>query len=63
MHGIKCDHKIITAAGWTYRTNDRGWTIYCDPYTRRWHTRGEALTIIGSPSRTGVPKLIRRQEF
>jgi hypothetical protein len=26
------DHwKIISVAGWSYRTNDRGWMIYHDP--------------------------------
>ena len=30
------DHwKIISVAGWSYRTNDRGWIIYRDPQTGR----------------------------
>jgi hypothetical protein len=40
------DHWRISAAGWRYRTNDRGWIIYCDPQTGRWHMRAEAITIV-----------------
>jgi hypothetical protein len=39
----KSDHEKITAAGWAYRTNERGWMIYREPYTARWHTRDEAI--------------------
>jgi len=46
MLRVKSDHDRIMAAGWVYRTNDRGWTIYRDPYTERWYTRSEALAII-----------------
>jgi hypothetical protein len=42
------EHRMLTGAGWSYRTNDRGWIIYCDPETRRWHTLNEALTIMRS---------------
>ena len=32
MSNLQSDHRQEnTAAGWTHRTNDRGWTIYCDP--------------------------------
>jgi hypothetical protein len=41
------DHEVIVNAGWAYRTNERGWVIYRDPQTRQWHTRTEALAIIG----------------
>jgi len=40
------DHWRITAAGWSYRSNDRGWIIYRDPKTGCWHTRAEAIAII-----------------
>jgi hypothetical protein len=39
----KNDHEKITAAGWAYRTNERGWMIYREPCTGRWHTRDEAI--------------------
>ena len=39
----KSDHERITAAGWGYRTNERGWMIYREPHTARWHTRDEAI--------------------
>ena len=39
----KSDHEKITAAGWAYRTNERGWMIYREPRTGRWHTRDEAI--------------------
>ena len=39
----KSDHEKITAAGWGYRTNERGWMIYREPHTARWHTRDEAI--------------------
>ena len=39
----KSDHKKITAAGRAYRTNERGWMIYREPRTGRWHTRDEAI--------------------
>ena len=43
----RSDHwKIISVAGWSYRTNDRGWIIYRDPQTGRWHTCAEAMAII-----------------
>ena len=51
MSRLKSDHDRITAEGWVYRTNERGWTIYRDPATSRWHTRAEALAIIeGQPA-------------
>src|SRR6266852_472730 len=30
------EHRMLTGAGWSYRTNDRGWIIYRDPQTGRW---------------------------
>ena len=36
---VETDHRKITAAGWSYRTNERGWTIYREPQTGRWYTR------------------------
>jgi len=29
----------LANAGWSYRTNERGWVIYRDPDTGLWHTR------------------------
>ena len=26
--------------------NGRGWIIYCDPQTRLWHTRSQALSVL-----------------
>jgi hypothetical protein len=40
------EHQRITAAGWAYRTNNRGWVIYRDPQTALWRTRSEASLII-----------------
>jgi len=39
----KSDHEKIAAAGWSYRTNERGWMIYREPHTESWHTRDEAI--------------------
>jgi hypothetical protein len=46
MANFDSDHWRITAAGWCYRSNDRGWIIYRDPQTGRWHTRAEAIAIV-----------------
>jgi len=52
------EHRMLTGAGWSYRTNDRGWIIYRDPQARRWHTLSEALSIVRSPlSVAARPKL------
>jgi hypothetical protein len=51
--GLRCEHRMLTGAGWSYRTNDRGWIIYRDPQTGRWHTQNEALNIV----RSAIPKL------
>ena len=42
------EHGKLTSAGWSYRTNDRGWVIYRDPQTGRWHTLNEALCVMRS---------------
>jgi hypothetical protein len=42
------EHQIIMAAGWSYRSNDRGWIIYRDPQTGLWHTRPDAIAIVES---------------
>jgi hypothetical protein len=44
------DHHRITSAGWSYRMNGRGWIIYCDPQTRLWHTRSQALSVLDTQS-------------
>jgi hypothetical protein len=46
MASLESAHGRITAAGWCYRNNDRGWIIYRDPETGRWHTRAEAIAIV-----------------
>jgi len=43
---MQSDHNRITAAGWTHRMNERGWTIYRDPETGLWRTRGEAVAVV-----------------
>jgi hypothetical protein len=51
------EHHLITAAGWSYRTNSRGWMIYLNPQTRLWQTHSEAFSIIQaqvSKSENGV---------
>lgn len=35
-------HVALTEAGWSYRTNERGWVIYRHPHTGLWYTRAEA---------------------
>jgi hypothetical protein len=49
------EHQRITAAGWAYRAKNSGWVIYLDPQTGIWHTRSEAMFIIGmrSSGKTG----------
>lgn len=49
------DHHRITSAGWSYRTNGRGWVIYCDPQTRLWHTRSQALSVLDTQSAVCPP--------
>ena len=46
MAHLDSEHCRITAAGWSYRRNDRGWVIYRDPQTGLWHTRADAIAII-----------------
>ena len=46
----RSEHQRITDAGWSYRTNERGWIIYLCPTTGLWRTRSEALAILDSPS-------------
>jgi len=48
------DHDKITAAGWSYRINDRGWIIYRNPKTGCWHIRSEALAIVASGTSTAA---------
>lgn len=49
------EHRMLTGAGWSYRSNDRGWIIYRDPQTGRWHTLSEALNFMRSPMRVAAP--------
>lgn len=39
-------HIAVTNAGWSYRTNERGWLIYRHPRTGLWHTQAEAEAIV-----------------
>ena len=53
-------HQQITEAGWVYRMNDRrGWVIYKDPQSGKWHTHSEAIFIVQArvPNRSG-PRLV-----
>ena len=43
-------HTRITAAGWAYRGDRRHWLIYKNPTTGLWHTRAEAIGILGAHS-------------
>lgn len=55
---MKGEHRMLTGAGWSYRSNDRGWIIYRHPQTGRWHTLSEALSVMRSPmSVPARPKL------
>jgi len=49
------EHRMLTGAGWSYRSNDRGWIIYRDPQTGRWHTLSEALSVMRSPMSVATP--------
>lgn len=53
------DHHKIVAAGWTYRTNERGWTIYREPQTGRWHTRDEAIRKLAPSAEQRTSPLVR----
>jgi hypothetical protein len=46
MGYVISDHWRIAAAGWSYRTDNRGWIIYRDPQTGLWCTRAEAIEVI-----------------
>jgi hypothetical protein len=48
LMSARSGHYRITSAGWSYRTNARGWVVYCNPQTGAWHTRLEALSILDS---------------
>ena len=45
MPNFESVHQELTAAGWSYRMNDRGWVIYRHPQTGRWHTLPDATAI------------------
>jgi hypothetical protein len=52
------EHRMLTGAGWSYRSNERGWIIYRDPQTRRWHTLNGALSVMRSAMSVAArPKL------
>jgi hypothetical protein len=51
-------HRMLTGAGWSYRSNDRGWIIYRDPQTGRWYTLSEALSVRLSPELTQTVKTL-----
>lgn len=46
MSLVENAHDALTSAGWSYRTNERGWVIYRHPHTGLWHTRAEATAIV-----------------
>jgi hypothetical protein len=41
-------HHEITAAGWSYRADDQGRTIYRDPVTARWYAHSEAAAMMAA---------------
>ena len=54
---MNSDHDRIMAAGWTYRMNQRGWTIYREPETERWYTREEAIRKLAALSEQDSTRL------
>ena len=46
MENFDTDHRKLTAAGWSYRMNDRGWLIYRDPQSGNWLAASEAIAIV-----------------
>lgn len=40
------EHQRIIAAGWAYRTNERGWIVYRNLHSGIWYTKSEAISII-----------------
>lgn len=40
------NHSRLLNAGWSYRTNERGWAIYRDPLSGLWHPAAEAVRIL-----------------
>jgi hypothetical protein len=45
------EHRMLTNAGWSYRTSDPGWIIYQHTHTGRWYTLKDALHIMRSETR------------
>jgi hypothetical protein len=43
---MNSEHQALTAAGWSYRMNYRGWVIYRHPQTGLWYTRQAATVIV-----------------
>lgn len=54
------EHQRITNAGWAYRTNERGWVIYKDPQTGKWHTRSEAISMVQARAPNGSGPLVAK---
>jgi hypothetical protein len=46
MADFGTSHRRLTAAGWSYRMNNRGWLIYRDPQTGQWYAGSEAIAVI-----------------
>lgn len=49
------EHRMLTGAGWSHRSNERGWIIYRDPQTGRWHTLNGALSVLRSAMSVAAP--------
>ena len=45
MSNLTSDRQENTAAGWTHRTNDPGWTIHCDLKPAFGPRRAEAVAV------------------
>jgi hypothetical protein len=43
---MNSERQALTAAGWSYRMNCRGWVIYRHPQTGFWYTRPAAAAIV-----------------
>ena len=53
MSLVQNDHVALTNAGWSYRTNERGWVIYRHPDTGHWHSREDAIGIVAADEVSG----------
>lgn len=55
------EHDQITAAGWAFRTNYRGWVIYREPRTGLWHTREQVIRKLNASRKVSRAVLLRSE--